>query len=167
MTTPRQLTANRRNARASTGPKSDAGKARSARNAFRHGLAIPVWSDAEHSIQAEDLACRIAGENSSPEILSVARRVAEAQIDLGRIRAARRHLLAPAFSYVEYSTVGNWKNKRPPTRKYLDILYGLPGPEKLQLIIEEVSDHLQSMERYERRALSRLKKAVQALDTQR
>jgi hypothetical protein len=37
-TTSRQLAANRRNARRSTGPRSAAGKAISARNAVRHGL---------------------------------------------------------------------------------------------------------------------------------
>ncbi len=35
---PRQRTANRRNARQSTGPKTQGGKARSARNSLRHGL---------------------------------------------------------------------------------------------------------------------------------
>src|SRR5947209_6014623 len=38
MTSPRQLEANRRNALNSTGPKSESGKRRSRRNAFRHGL---------------------------------------------------------------------------------------------------------------------------------
>jgi hypothetical protein len=38
MTSPRQLQANRQNALRSTGPRSDAGKARSRLNALRHGL---------------------------------------------------------------------------------------------------------------------------------
>ena len=38
MATPAQIEANRRNARRSTGPRTPAGKARSSRNALKHGL---------------------------------------------------------------------------------------------------------------------------------
>ncbi|HEV3165955.1 MAG TPA: hypothetical protein VGZ22_18140, partial [Isosphaeraceae bacterium] len=38
MLTERRLLANRQNARNSTGPKTEAGKARSRRNALKHGL---------------------------------------------------------------------------------------------------------------------------------
>ena len=42
MTTPARAEANRRNARRSTGPRTREGMARVARNALRHGLAVPV-----------------------------------------------------------------------------------------------------------------------------
>jgi hypothetical protein len=38
MASRRQITANRRNARKSTGPRTSAGKLRSRRNALKHGL---------------------------------------------------------------------------------------------------------------------------------
>mgnify|MGYP003565695461 FL=1 len=38
----RQRAANRRNARLSTGPKTESGRARVSQNAFRHGLSRPV-----------------------------------------------------------------------------------------------------------------------------
>ena len=51
MTTERQIAANRKNARKSTGPRSEAGKHRSRDNAFRHGLTagrlIPRCEDGD------------------------------------------------------------------------------------------------------------------------
>jgi hypothetical protein len=83
MISPKKLRANRANARHSTGPKSRAGKARSAGNdARRHGLAVPVWSDARLAVDAEALAREIAGEGASAHILALARDVAAAQIEL-------------------------------------------------------------------------------------
>jgi hypothetical protein len=42
MATERQIAANRANAQRSTGPRTAAGKMKSSRNAFRHGLSGPV-----------------------------------------------------------------------------------------------------------------------------
>jgi len=47
MTTPKQVAANRRNARMSTGPKTASGKAQSRRNALVHGLTARVLLDDE------------------------------------------------------------------------------------------------------------------------
>ncbi|MGA7084618.1 MAG: hypothetical protein WB005_15760, partial [Pseudolabrys sp.] len=50
MATEKQLAANRQNAKSSTGPRTEAGKRRSRRNAIRHGLTaqtvIEVYEDA-------------------------------------------------------------------------------------------------------------------------
>jgi hypothetical protein len=59
-----QIAANRRNAQASTGPRTDEGKARVARNGLKHGLcaADPVlpWEDrAEFEALVADLAARL------------------------------------------------------------------------------------------------------------
>ena len=48
MTSPKQLEANRTNAKHSPGPKSTNGKARSSRNALKHGLVsseIVIWDE--------------------------------------------------------------------------------------------------------------------------
>jgi hypothetical protein len=45
MLSDRQIAANRNNAKKSTGPRSDAGRAASRRNARRHGLAIAIGTD--------------------------------------------------------------------------------------------------------------------------
>ena len=83
---------NRRNARRSTGPKSAAGKAKVAKNALRHGLAIPARLDPALNREIEGFAELIAGASASAFLLDCARRIAEAQIDLRRIR--RVQLLA-------------------------------------------------------------------------
>jgi hypothetical protein len=89
MSTSRQIAANRNNARSSTGPRTQRGRARASRNARRHGLSVSVVSDPRLSEHVENLARDIVGETASPAVLEMARRFAEAQIDLDRIRKAR------------------------------------------------------------------------------
>ena len=98
MTSDRKIKANRANARASTGPKTAQGRARTARNALRHGLSLPVRSDPALSEEVEALAREIAGPDANAKIQELARRVAEAQIDLRRVRYARHQLLSSALS---------------------------------------------------------------------
>ena len=56
MATDRQIAANRRNGSLGRGPKTSAGKARSSRNALKHGLSIPVNRDKTLRRQIEVLA---------------------------------------------------------------------------------------------------------------
>jgi hypothetical protein len=42
MATAKQVVANRANAARSTGPRTAAGRTKSSRNAFRHGLSLPL-----------------------------------------------------------------------------------------------------------------------------
>jgi len=141
MSAPRQIEANRGNARSSTGPTTPRGKARASRNARRHGLSVSVVSDPWLSRQVEDLARAIVGETASPELHEMARRFAEAQIDLDRIRMARHHGLLRAL------------NGR-------DI-----GPHSIiDLFLRERMRQLEIFDRYERRALSRRKSATRAFN---
>ncbi|HMF06872.1 MAG TPA: hypothetical protein VKE72_07660, partial [Methylocella sp.] len=86
MSTAGKISANRANARASTGPTTAQGRARSARNAHGHGLSLPVLVDPALSQEVEALAREMAGANASSEIQELARRIAEAQVDLRRVR---------------------------------------------------------------------------------
>src|SRR5215210_5572747 len=85
--TPKHL-ANRRNAQRSTGPKTSAGKARSSRNAIKHGLAagaLAPWADQK----TRELAAQLAAAGVPIEPLDLA----DASLALLRVRIARSALL--------------------------------------------------------------------------
>jgi hypothetical protein len=101
VTSPRQLEANRANARASTGPKTQAGRARAALNALRHGLAVSVFGDIVWGPQVEVLARRIAGERADAELLEAASAVATVQMELNRMHTHRRRAIEQAVADYE------------------------------------------------------------------
>lgn len=178
MTSLRKIKANRANARASTGPKTERGRARSARNSLRHGLSRPVASDAALSEEVEALAREIAGPSANAGLQELARKVAEAQIDLRRVRYARHQLLLQALRDPYYESRASTRKKlkiisyflrpKPPdiSSELLErYLTSTPqGPQKLATFLSEESRRLAAIDRYERRALSRLKFAVRAFD---
>ena len=102
MTSTRKIKANRANAQASTGPRTGHGKACSALNARRHGLSLSVTSNPVLAEQVETLAREFVGRSSDPEIGELAHDLAEAQIDLIRIRWARHDLLARDLGDANY-----------------------------------------------------------------
>jgi hypothetical protein len=87
-----KIEANRRNALASTGPRTADGKARVAKNGRRHGLSLPACCDPAWSDEIKALARTIAGEGADAERFDLACRVAEAQIDVVRARRARQEI---------------------------------------------------------------------------
>jgi hypothetical protein len=178
LTSDRKIKANRTNARASTGPQTAQGRTRSARNALRHGLSLPVCSDPALCEEVEALAREIAGADANPEIHELARRVAEAQIDLRRVRYARHQLLSHALSNPYYDSRENMRKKvavicsllRPnapdvPLAAVEKYLTSTPeGPQKFAIILSQEAKRLLAMDRYERLALFRRKIAIQAFD---
>jgi hypothetical protein len=111
MTSAQKIKANRANAQASTGPRTAQGKARTARNARRHGLSLSVISDPVFSEQVEVLARKIAGEAAAEEFYQPVCRIAEAQIDLQRIRYARHQLLSRYLNDPDYNSQANIREK--------------------------------------------------------
>jgi len=96
MISSRRLRANRCNARASTGPRTPRGKADAARNARKHGLSVPIMTNPLLTAEVKILAQQIAGKNANDQLQQLAATIAEAQVDLVRIRRARRELLSRA-----------------------------------------------------------------------
>jgi hypothetical protein len=93
MASERQIAANRRNARKSAGPRSGAGKKRASRNAYRHGLTLNITSTAVFAKQLDKLVREIAGDTEDAMLLERARAIAQAELDLARVRRVKVALI--------------------------------------------------------------------------
>jgi hypothetical protein len=182
MASERQIAANRRNARKSTGPRSGAGKKRSSRNAYRHGLTLSITSTVAFAKQLDKLARKIAGDTEDPILLERARAVAQAELDLARVRRAKVALIERASSFGELDPPrltltqmisllnafdrGRLILPRPiDLPKPIDSSATMPSQEPYRSAeaVRRVLPELRKLDRYERRAAAGRDQAVVAL----
>jgi hypothetical protein len=107
MASERQIAANQRNARQSTGPRSGPGKMRASRNAYRHGLSASISSSAGSAKQLNKLARKIAGRAEEPILLEHARAAAQAELDLARVRRVKVALIGRVLGVLDVSRSGS------------------------------------------------------------
>jgi hypothetical protein len=143
MTSAAKIDANRRNAKFSTGPKSARGRARAAQNARRHGLSVPIAADPKLSAEVQAVVQKIANGKVDPNVRACADRVAQAHIDLNRIRKVKMEMLRVITSGLTPAD---------------DIAESASGPGG------DLIKSLARLTRYERRTLSRLKSAIREFD---
>jgi ribosomal protein L22 len=195
MTTARRASANQRNAKKSTGPKSATGKARASRNARRHGLGAAAGNDPPLSIELKRIVDRLCGSNVDPALREQATIIAEAQILIRRVRAERiaiikryckppqipdldiRQKLSPYDKCVDAkldARAGLRMSQRP--KKSANLLAEVVKALKFEAQYREARQRpraldedsaliaalpeLSSLERYERRACSRRRRAI-------
>jgi hypothetical protein len=134
LATEKQIAANRANAKRSTGPKTAAGKLRSSRNSFRHGLsALAIWDQAA-SAKMDLIAGDLASRKAARDPLTSAADFAEAHMEILRIRAIRTE---------------QWSNiSREEDEGY--------NPKELK--------RLAALDRYERYALTKRRRASKKLN---
>jgi hypothetical protein len=176
--------ANQLNALRSTGPRSLVGKAKASRNAMPHGLSTPLHRSARIDARVNRLAQQLA-EPSAPSIEQIAaEQIALVYLDLQRVQTVQldlwRRLLEgqvkvpvlPGASILDDPFIREMLD--PVARSF--IWNGPLSKSDLRLIqrienfaIKEtgrrpsIVDELVRLDRYERRARSRLAQAKEAL----
>src|SRR5262245_14348220 len=171
MATERQIAANRRNARKSTGPKTKAGKTRSSGNSYRHGMTSRVAANEEGMQEVERLASKIAEGSQNPLVIENARTAAEAILELGRVRRTRAAIIEHTSEFpdlqLQTTTQTRVPSKQWRRRAARQRVASNHSPsEALDRIAESVQrllPDLRTLDRYERRAASRRDRAIAAV----
>jgi chromosome segregation ATPase len=188
-----RVRANRLNGKKSTGPKTVEGRTRSARNALKHSLARPLVNIHGASERVEILARSWVGADAEPIQMGQARKAAEAHLELERIEARRiallsgpwvkevrtpsRTILREANAWLDIQEkMSRVVEKDNPTERDVTRLEQLieqrksitltPMLQEIEMDFGEIASELIKLERYERRARSRRKKALRELDRQ-
>lgn len=134
-----RVRANRANAQRSTGPRTEAGKARVAQNARRHGLSVPRSLPGAWSAEATRLA-RLLMPDASDGCRAALCNLIDAQLEINRVRVVRNSVSAELIA--------------------LPVEDARPQSDARARLFGE----LDRLQRYERRAFLALTRAVLSLE---
>jgi hypothetical protein len=116
--------------------------------------------------------CRAQRQHGNPRTRTP--EIAEAQIDLRRVRHARHQILSHALSDSHSDPQANMGEKvrildslSRPNAPEMPIEATPEGPQKIATILSQKAKQLRAMDQYERRALSRRKFSIRAFDDAR
>jgi len=156
MTSERKIAANRENAKKSTGPRTSVGKARAGRNALRHGLESANFGDSGASEKVARIAKAICNGDIHPLRYEQAIVIAECQVLVARVQAAR-------LAAIERKRVEEGREAAPPFEATREANESAPEVrDEVECLCLALPDLLR-LERYERRALSRRRRAIRTL----
>ena len=163
MSSAKQIEANRRNAQKSTGPRTAAGKARASRNSRKHALCTISRTNPFYAPRIEAIARAICSEPTNAELWEQALTIGEcttllACAQAGRIALIERLLGGGCVHIADSQGAGGAEpgasqSMSPPPRDE-------PPRNELDAMSLAAPD-LNRLERYERRTLSRRKRAIE------
>jgi len=109
-----------------TGPKTERGRRHSSRNALRHGLSTPIECDPHYSTLVDPLARAILGDDVNPAHQGRARKVAQALLEVDRLRRFAEPVGPPARTALRPSSVESARPLGAPeaSSRYLSRAYG-------------------------------------------
>lgn len=147
-----KIAANRRNASRSTGPRSRIGKSHARRNAVRHGLAARAVLGAEEAASVQAMADQIVDGSSGVLTFNSACVVAQAELDLVRIRELKVTLIQNAIMQQRQTLVATGRTAG-----------SMNDQGDLAAAVRQTLPQLLKYDRYERRAAARRDRGISAL----
>jgi hypothetical protein len=158
MSSEKQIEANRRNAQKSKGPRTAAGKARASCNSRKHALSTISRNNPLFAPRIESIARAICLERINSGLWEQALIIGECATVLGCVQAERIALIEQLLG----GTTARKSDAEGAGRAELEASQCNPAPLRDELdAMGLAARDLNRLERYERRALSRRKRAIE------